>query len=222
MEFELKKASKIYNRFTSSEVIALREANLKISGNDFISVMGVSGSGKSTMLHILGCLDEPTEGGYYINGENVINLDKNKLRNETIGFILQNFGLLFNKSVYENVAYPLLLGTKVKYCDIKAKVDSALKQVGMLTFRDRLASDLSGGQRQRVAIARAIVNDPDLILADEPTAALDSNTAKEITELFAELNRNGTAVVIVTHDNSVAEICRRKFRITDGTICEVT
>ena len=174
------------------------------------------------MLHILGCLDEPTEGGYYINGENVINLDKNKLRNETIGFILQNFGLLFNKSVYENVAYPLLLGTKVKYCDIKAKVDSALEQVGMLTFRDRLASDLSGGQRQRVAIARAIVNDPDLILADEPTAALDSNTAKEITELFAELNRNGTAVVIVTHDNSVAEICRRKFRITDGTICEVT
>ena len=114
------------------------------------------------------------------------------------------------------------MGTKVKYCDIKAKVDSALKQVGMLTFRDRLASDLSGGQRQRVAIARAIVNDPDLILADEPTAALDSNTAKEITELFAELNRNGTAVVIVTHDNSVAEICRRKFRITDGTICEVT
>ena len=89
MEFELKKASKIYNRFTSSEVVALREANLKISGNDFISVMGVSGSGKSTMLHILGCLDEPTEGGYYINGENVINLDKNKLRNETIGFILQ-------------------------------------------------------------------------------------------------------------------------------------
>ena len=222
MEFELKNVSKIYNKLTASETIALREVNLKISGNDFISVMGVSGSGKSTMLNILGCLDIPTDGGYYIDGKNVINLDNNKIRNEVIGFILQNFGLLFNKSVYENVAYPLLLGKKFKYSDISAKVDLALERVGMLSFRNRLAANLSGGQRQRVAIARAIVNDPALILADEPTAALDSGTAKEIMELFTELNEQNTAIVIVTHDYSVAEICHRKFRIVDGMLNEVT
>ncbi len=220
MKFELKNVSKIYNKLTASEVTALKNIDMKISGDDFISIMGVSGSGKSTLLNIIGCLDVPTEGEYYIDDVNIKKLDANKIRNEIIGFVLQNFGLLPNKSVYENVAYPLLLGKKVKYRDIEAKVDRALNRVEMVSFRNRLVSQLSGGQRQRIAIARAIVGDPALILADEPTAALDSGTAKEIMTLFNELNEQGTAIIIVTHDPAVAGICHKQLYISDGNLRE--
>lgn len=222
MKFELKNISKVYNKLTASEVTALKDVSLEFGNDDFISIMGVSGSGKSTLLNIIGCLDVPTEGNYFIDDVNITTLDVNKIRNEVIGFVLQNFGLLPNKSVYENVAYPLLLGKKVKYSDIMANVEIALNRVGMVSFKNRLASQLSGGQRQRVAIARAIVGNPALVLADEPTAALDSLTAKEIMALFNELNEQGTAIIIVTHDPAVAKICHKKLYISDGCIREVT
>lgn len=220
MKFELKNISKVYNKLTASEVTALKDVSLEFGNDDFISIMGVSGSGKSTLLNIIGCLDVPTEGEYFIDDVNIKTLDVNKIRNEVIGFVLQNFGLLPNKSVYENVAYPLLLGKKVKYSDIRANVEIALNRVGMVSFKNRLASQLSGGQRQRVAIARAIVGNPALVLADEPTAALDSLTAKEIMALFNELNEQGTAIIIVTHDPAVAKICHKKLYISDGCIQE--
>lgn len=218
MILELKNIGKTYNRHTDYKVHALKHINLTISEGDYIAIMGVSGSGKSTLLNILGCLDVSTDGTYYIDGESVNKLDVYDLRNRYIGFVLQSIGLLPDRTIYENVSYPLLVGSEVPYKQIKSKVISALKKVGIAELADRLVKQTSGGQRQRAAIARAIVANPEVILADEPTAALDSKTSDEIMEVFSKLNKEGRTIIIVTHDKRIADKCSRIIYIKDGTV----
>lgn len=182
--------------------------------------MGVSGSGKSTLLNIIGCLDEPTAGKYTIDGESVYQLDVSDIRNRFVGFVLQSIGLLPDKTVLENVSYPLLVSKDIPFVKIKSMAMSALKRVGIAELADRRAGRTSGGQRQRAAIARAIVGNPEVILADEPTAALDSKTAEDIMELFKSLNKEGRTVVIVTHDRKVAQKCNKIYYIADGQLRE--
>lgn len=220
MKLELKNICKTYNPKTDYEVKALKSISLTIDSGEFLAIMGVSGSGKSTLLHILGCIDEQTSGTYEIDGEDVQQLDLYSLRNRYIGYVLQDFGLLENKSVYENVAYPLLVGTEIKYRDIKEKVMSSLRTVGIEKLAKRPARQSSGGQKQRIAIARALVGNPEVIIADEPTASLDRKTADEIMEIFAGLNKSGRTVIIVTHDIHVAEKCDKIISISDGEIAE--
>lgn len=220
MKLELKNICKTYNRKTDYEVNALKNINLTVEAGEYLAIMGVSGSGKSTLLHILGCIDEQSSGTYEIDGENVQLLDLYTLRNRYIGYVLQDFGLLENKTVYENVAYPLLVGTEVKFKDIKQKVMKALKTVGIDQLAKRPAHQSSGGQKQRIAIARALVGNPEVIIADEPTASLDRKTADEIMDIFAALNKAGRTVIIVTHDIHVAEKCNKIIHIQDGEIVE--
>lgn len=222
---EIKNVVKIYNENKSNKVRALDGATLSVARGESLSVMGVSGSGKSTLLHIIGCLDVVTSGDYILDGNNVGKLsaiEQAKLRNEKIGFILQTFGLLESENVFNNVKLPLLIGKKYGYKEVKTRVQEVLKLVGLSMYSKRKVRELSGGQKQRVAIARALVNDPDIILADEPTSALDSKTAEEIMGLFAELNKKGKTIIIVTHDIKVAEKMSRIVNIIDGKIEHTT
>lgn len=217
----LNNVNKKYNPRTDIEVHALKDIDLKISDGEFVAIMGVSGSGKSTLLHILGCMDRATDGEYILNDYNVKNYGKNALaeiRNEEIGFVLQSFGLMNDKTVYENISYPLIFNPAVKHKQMKGLIAKAAEDVGIPELLHKKASELSGGQKQRTAIARAIVNRPKIILADEPTAALDKKTAFEITDLFRALNNKGRTVVIVTHDRAVAEQCNRLIELSDGKI----
>lgn len=200
--------------------VALDKANLEIEEGEFVAIQGTSGAGKSTLLHILGCLDTADEGSYYLNGVNVFGLNDRKtakLRNETIGFVLQDFSLINHKKVGFNVMLPLYFN-RTPSRKMKEMAHKALEAVGIDQQFDKKANQLSGGQRQRVAIARAIVNNPSVIFADEPTGALDSKTSKEVMTLFRKLNEKGIAVIIVTHDNEVADCCDRKIVISDGKI----
>ncbi len=217
----LKKVNKIYNPRTDIAVHALKDIDLTIEDGELTAIMGVSGSGKSTLLHILGCIDKATDGEYILNDYDVSKYASNTLaeiRNEEIGFVLQNFGLMNDKSVYENISYPLIFNPAVKYKMMKKLINEAAASVGISELIKKNVNEISGGQKQRVAIARAIVNRPNIILADEPTAALDKKTAFEIMEVFKELNGRGKTVVIVTHDRSVAEKCRRIIELNDGSI----
>ncbi len=200
------------------EVEVLKGINLEIKRGEFVAIMGTSGSGKTTLLNIIGCLDRPTSGRYFLAGREVSGLDDNELsevRNKHIGFIFQNFYLLPYVTVLENVLLPAL------YSDSsinKAKAMEILRLVGLSERARFKPSQLSGGQQQRVAIARALINEPDLILADEPTGQLDSNTAREIMDLLKELNKKGKTIILVTHDNNIAGYAEKIIQIKDGVI----
>jgi len=199
-------------------VRALRSVDLTISEGEFVAIMGPSGSGKSTFMNLAGCLDRPSSGEYFLNGQEVSRLDDNQLaeiRNKYIGFVFQSFNLLPRTSAIKNVELPLM------YAGAKNRSERALEALNRVGLGQRVhhkPNELSGGQQQRVAIARAIVNDPVLILADEPTGNLDTRTSIEIMALFQELNEAGKSVIIVTHEEDIAAYCKRIIRFRDGKV----
>lgn len=211
---------KIYNPKKSNEFEALHGVSAEIKDGELVAVIGKSGAGKSTLLHILACIDSYQEGEYTIDGTLVKNLSERqyaKIRNEKIGMVMQDFALVEDFTALENVMIPLNFSKK-KIPNKKEKALAALRSVGIEDLAKKPCNKLSGGQKQRVAIARAIVNEPAMILADEPTGALDTKTSAEIMELFRSLNEQGRTVVIVTHDPKVAEQCGRVIEISDGEI----
>jgi putative ABC transport system ATP-binding protein len=201
-------------------VHALDEVDLHIEEGDFVAVMGPSGSGKSTLMNILGCLDTPDDGDYRLLGQAVARLDDaelSQIRNRHIGFVFQSFHLLPRLTALENVMLPLRYGD-TELGQAREKADKLLRRLGLSDRMDHRPNQLSGGQRQRVAIARSLVNDPPLLLADEPTGNLDSRTSAEIMELFTELNRQGQTILMVTHEDEIAAYARRLIRMRDGKI----
>lgn len=218
---EFRGTTKIYNKGKENEVRALDGIDLNIKKGEMVAIIGRSGAGKSTLLHLLGCIDRPTEGTYEMEDVDVLKLSPMGLaafRNQKIGFILQEFGLLLNKTVYENVIIPLVFCSRIRKKEMRPMAERVLGRVGLTGKIDEPVSTLSGGQKQRVAIARAIINNQELILADEPTGALDSGTAETIIDLFKELQEMGKTIIIVIHDMYVAEYCDRMIRIGDGKI----
>jgi putative ABC transport system ATP-binding protein len=203
-------------------VHALRGVSLDIEEGEFVAIMGASGSGKSTLMNILGCLDLPTSGQYRLAGEGVEGMESDQLasiRNRRIGFVFQQFNLLPRTSALENVELPMVYAG-IKSEARKEKAQAALARVGLGARMDHTPAELSGGQQQRVAIARALVNNPQLILADEPTGALDSQTSEDIMKLLTELNQQGMTVVLVTHEHDVAAWARRRMAFRDGQMVE--
>jgi putative ABC transport system ATP-binding protein len=204
------------------EYPALSDVSLAIKRNEFLALTGASGSGKSTMMNIIGCLDSPSEGRYTLDGEEVAGLDEEQLasvRNRKIGFIFQNFYLMPRMTAIDNVAQPLIY-RGISPSKRRAQAELALQRVGLGDRMRHRPNELSGGQRQRVAVARALVGHPELLLADEPTGNLDSRTAREIMDLFSQLHAEGQTVIIVTHDPVIAACCRRLVRLHDGRIAE--
>ena len=202
------------------QVEALRGIDLTIKEGEFMAIMGPSGSGKSTLMHIMGCLDTPSKGSYTLDGEKIEDLDDNKLaeiRNEKVGFVFQSFNLLPYASAYENIELPLIF-KGVNSSQRKKKVLEVLEQVDLSDRMDHKPSELSGGQQQRVAIARAMVNDPRIVMADEPTGNLDSQSGKEIINLFSDLWKQGNTIVMITHDEYIAQRCQRVIHLKDGLI----
>ena len=219
---EVKNLEKIY-RTGEIELHALRGVSLSINKGEFVAIMGASGSGKSTFMNIIGCLDSPTKGEYLLDGVNVLKLDRNQmaeLRNVKIGFIFQSFNILSRTSAIENVELPLLYNNKVNSKERKEKAFKALKSVGLKDRADAMPNQLSGGQQQRVAIARALVNEPEVIMADEPTGNLDSRTSYEIMEIFQKLNEKGITIVMVTHESDIAQFALTNIIFRDGKIIE--
>tara|TARA_B110000467_G_scaffold122433_1_gene114096 strand:- start:142 stop:840 length:699 start_codon:yes stop_codon:yes gene_type:complete len=207
-------------RVGSELIKALRTINLNINKNEFVALMGQSGSGKSTLMNILGCLDTPTDGEYTLNKHKVSELKDNDLaeiRNKEIGFVFQTFNLLPRSTALENVTLPLVYAGIPKEEREKMAL-SALDKVGLSDRVNHKPNELSGGQRQRVAVARALVNNPSIILADEPTGNLDSNTSVEIMALFQEIHRNGNTVIVVTHEEAIARYTHRIIRLKDGEV----
>jgi putative ABC transport system ATP-binding protein len=218
----LEQIRKKYNVNTTAEVYALRGIELKINKGVFVSIVGPSGSGKSTLLHILGCIDTATEGRYTMQDKDLSQINNKELasiRNKKLGFVLQEFGLILNNTSIDNVSIPLMF-SKTKLRDIKNIAYDTLKKVGIEELAYKKVSQLSGGQRQRVAIARALVNNPEIILADEPTGSLDENTSMEIMKLLMELNKEERTVIIVTHNMDIAKMCNRIITIKDGKVVE--
>lgn len=216
---ELREIRKFY-KVGLQTVKALQNINLDIYKNEYVALMGASGSGKSTLMNILGCLDTPTEGSYILNGMDVSKLDDNSLaeiRNKEIGFVFQTFNLMPRSSALDNVILPMIYAGYSK----KERTEKALKALEQVQLSDRVEhkpNELSGGQRQRVAVARALVNNPSIILADEPTGNLDSKTSIEIMTLFEEIHKAGNTVIVVTHEEDIANHAHRIIRLRDGLV----
>jgi putative ABC transport system ATP-binding protein len=218
---ELRHVSKVYG-IGNTEVRALWDVNLTIQPGEYCSIMGPSGSGKSTAMNLIGCLDRPTHGEYLLDGENVAQLDDDALahiRNRKIGFVFQQFHLLPQLTALENVMLPMVYA-QVATAERQERAAAALRQVKLTDRMHNKPTQLSGGQQQRVAIARAIVNQPLLVLADEPTGALDSHTTRDVLDIFGELNATGITVVMVTHEPDVARSTRRIVWFRDGEVVE--
>ena len=212
---------KVY-RTGEMEVPAVRGVSLDIRRAEFVALMGASGSGKSTLMNILGCLDRPTSGRYFLDDADVSGLDRDRLadiRNRKIGFVFQNFNLLPRTSARENVELPLLYNPqRLTNAQLREKADRVLASVGLAGREDHHPSQLSGGQQQRVAIARALINDPEVVLADEPTGNLDSRTSIEIMGIFQQLNEREITIVMVTHEQDIASYARRNVVMRDGIV----
>jgi putative ABC transport system ATP-binding protein len=203
-------------------VNALDGVDLDIYRNEYVAIIGASGSGKSTMMNIIGCLDRPTEGDYFLEGQNVSEMDEaelSRVRNREIGFVFQSFNLLPRASALKNVQQPMVY-RRMRRGEREARAARALERVGMGDRMGHLPNELSGGQRQRVAISRALVGEPSILLADEPTGNLDSKTTREIMQLFDELHNEGQTIIMVTHEPDVAAHCNRVIRLEDGRVAE--
>jgi putative ABC transport system ATP-binding protein len=204
------------------DVHAVRGVSLEIGRGEFVALMGSSGSGKSTLMNILGCLDRPTAGHYFLDGEDVSSLSRDQLadvRNRKLGFVFQNFNLLARTSALENVELPLLYGpVRLSGAQLRDKAERVLEAVGLQGRGDHHPSQLSGGQQQRVAVARALINDPEVLLADEPTGNLDSRTSVEVMGIFQGLNDKGITIIMVTHEPDIASYARRNVVMRDGRI----
>lgn len=220
MEITLKNISKVYNQGKASECVALKETSLTIKQGDFLTITGKSGSGKSTLLHILGLSDTYTAGDMYIDD---VNLNQKKerelamMRNQKIGFVLQDFALIPHMTVKDNVMAPVYIAGK-KSKNVDERYRSIMTELGIIELEKKKATQLSGGQCQRVAIARALMNEPEMILADEPTGALDSENAQEVVALLQKINEKGTTIVMVTHDEGIALRGKRQLVLKDGCI----
>ena len=204
------------------DVHAVRGVSMEIARGEFVALMGASGSGKSTLMNILGCLDRPTAGRYFLDGEDVSSLDRDALadvRNRKLGFVFQSFNLLARTSALENVELPLLYAADaLTNVQLREKAEAVLAAVGLQGRGDHTPSQLSGGQQQRVAIARALINDPEVILADEPTGNLDSRTSVEVMEIFQRLNEKGITIIMVTHEADIAAYAYRNVVMKDGLV----
>src|SRR5213078_3224767 len=204
------------------DVHAVRGVSMEIARGEFVALMGASGSGKSTLMNILGCLDRPTAGRYFLDGEDVSSLSRDDLadvRNRKLGFVFQNFNLLARTSALENVELPLLYSdVTLTNAQLREKAESVLAAVGLEGRGDHTPSQLSGGQQQRVAIARALINDPEVLLADEPTGNLDSRTSVEVMGIFQSLNDKGITIIMVTHEADIASYARRNIVMKDGLV----
>jgi len=215
---------RVFKTYDSGEnaVQALRGIDLQIDGGEFVSIIGPSGSGKSTLMHILGCLDSPSEGRYWLDGEDVASMSGKQLariRNKKLGFVFQTFNLLPRATIWKNVELPLLYAG-MDSDERKERALNALERVGLANRAKHRPNELSGGQRQRVAIARALVNQPSLILADEPTGNLDQKTGSDIIRLFEEVAAGGQTIILVTHDPGIAARTQRRVKIVDGLIAD--
>ncbi len=214
---------KVY-RTGEMEVPAVRGVSIEIKRGEFVALMGASGSGKSTLMNILGCLDRPTTGHYILDGADVSGLDRDRLadiRNGKIGFVFQNFNLLPRTSARENVELPLVYSAhRLIQSELRERADRVLASVGLAGREDHYPSQLSGGQQQRVAIARALINQPEVLLADEPTGNLDSRTSVEIMVIFQQLNERGITVIMVTHEPDIAAYAKRNIMMRDGMILD--
>ena len=214
----LENITKIYNEKVD-DTKALDDVSLKIEDGEFVAVMGASGSGKSTLLKIIGCMDTPTAGKYFLDNTEVTVASRSqvhKLRKEKIGYVFQHFALMDYYTAYENIELPLAANVKRK--ERKRIILKQMEHLGILSERNKLPGKMSGGQQQRVAIARALVTNADIILADEPTGALDQKTGHEVLELLKEINKSGKTVIIVTHDEGIAKMTNRIITISDGKI----
>ena len=220
MLLEIKNLHRHY-QMGETEVRALNGVSLQIEHGEFVAIMGASGSGKSTLLNVIGCLDVPSSGDYWLDGLAVAGMNRKELariRNRKIGFIFQNFNLLARTTARENVELPMLYKGHVKHRDLHERADRLLEQVGLAGRAHHTPAQLSGGQQQRVAIARALMNEPPLLLADEPTGNLDSQSSVEIMQFFKRLNEAGQTIIMVTHDENVAAYTKRKILVRDGEI----
>ena len=220
MSIQLKNIYKTYNKGTASENTVLHDVNLEINKGELIAIKGRSGAGKSTLLHIIGCLDTPTNGKFFVDNIDATELSNSKLavlRNKKFGFVMQDFGLINDDTVIKNVSLPMMFNS-TPLNKIKNKSSKILSSLNIEHLSNRIVNTLSGGEKQRVAIARALVNNPDYILADEPTGALDSENANLIMEQLLELNNIGKTVIIITHDDNIASKCKRIITISDGFI----
>ena len=220
---EIKNINKTYNKGKANAFQALKDVSLTIEDGEMVAIIGKSGAGKSTLMHIIGCIDDFESGTYILNGEDISSIKEGKrakIRNKDIGIVMQDFALVEDYTAIENVMIPLYFA-KGKLLESKKSIaKKALEKVGIGELASKRVNKLSGGQKQRVAIARAIVNNPSILLADEPTGALDVKTSAEIMGVFKELNEQGITVIIITHDMEVAEGCERVIEISDGRICK--